>query len=38
MFYEQIEMDIDNIEESDGSDHCNMSMDNDLNSPLDWDF
>ena len=38
MSYEQTEMDIDNIEESDGSNHCDMSMDNDLYSPLDYDF
>ena len=38
MSYEQMEMDIDNIEESDGSDHCEMNIDNDLDSPVDYAF
>ena len=33
-----MEMDIDNSEESDGSDRCDMDIDNDLNFPLDFDF
>ncbi|CAF1473693.1 unnamed protein product, partial [Rotaria sordida] len=30
-------MDIDNIEENDSSDHSDINLDNDLNSPLDYD-